>query len=274
MVTLLTSQICDMSVPRVSHQLVSLTSLFTAHSIAATMMIKRACAFALSPPRCHGSTKTKQYAFVDNAELLVATSLSTADVTPIQEFEPRLNVPALTSFVIISIVFGLLQQRINSVSTAAKRRSEALESLRKVESLQLSVSDKDRPTEADVVQAKAAYESALKNELSLRTVIPGVRIVAPNDPKREEEERAAAKRFLGWNDEDFGDLGMDENDSNLSVRAQSIDPQQKEAEGLSAGANVLLLLVATMLITLLWTLSLDPMTADKVLTAADQTIIS
>lgn len=237
-------------------------------------MVKRTCAFALSPPRCHGSTKTKQYAFVDHAELLVATSLSTADVTPIQEFEPEVNVPALSSFLIISIVFGLLQQRINSVSTAAKRRSEALESLRKVESLQLSVSDKDRPTEADVVQAKAAYESALKNELSLRTLIPGVRIVAPNDPKREEDERAAAKRFLGWNDEDFGDLGMDENDSNLSVRAQSIDPQQKEAEGLSAGANVLLLLVATMLITLLWTLSLDPMTADKVLTAADQTIIS
>jgi hypothetical protein len=169
-------------------------------------------------------------------------------------------------------VFGLLQQRINSVSAAAKRRSEALESLRKVESLQLSVSDKDRPTEADVVRAKAAYESALKNELSLRTIIPGVRIVAPKDPKREEDERAAAKRFLGWGDEDFGDI--DENDRNLSVRTQSIDPQQKEAEGLSAGANVLLLLVATMLIALLWTLSLDPMTADKVLTAADQTIIS
>ena len=101
-----------------------------------------------------------------------------------------------------------------------------------------------------------------------------MRIVAPNDPKREEDERAAAKRFLGWDDEDFGDLGIDEDDRNLSVRTQSIDPQQKEAEGLSAGANVLLLLVATMLITLLWTLSLDPMTADKVMTAADQTIIS
>lgn len=236
-------------------------------------MVKRACAFALSPPRCHGSTKTKQYAVVDNAELLVAASASAAaDVTPIQEFEPIVNFPALSSFLIISIVFGLLQQRINSVSTAAKRRSEALETLRKVESLQLSVSDEDRPTEADVLQAKAAYESALKNELSLRTIIPGVRIVAPNDPKREEDERAAAKRFLGWDDEDFGDI--DENDRNLSVRTQSIDPQQKEAEGLSAGANVLLLLVATMLITLLWTLSLDPMTADKVLTAADQTIIS
>jgi len=236
-------------------------------------MVKRACAFALSPPRCHGSTKTKQYAFVDNAELLVAASSSAADATPIiQEFEPIVNGPALSSFLIISIVFGLLQQRINSVSAAAKRRSEALESLRKVESLQLSVSDKDRPTEADVVRAKAAYESALKNELSLRTIIPGVRIVAPNDPKREEDERAAAKRFLGWDDEDFGDI--DENDRNLSVRTQSIDPQQKEAEGLSAGANVLLLLVATMLIALLWTLSLDPMTADKVLTAADQTIIS
>lgn len=197
---------------------------------------------------------------------------SSAPVTPIQEFEPIVNVPALSSFLIISVVFGLLQLRINSVSQAAKRRSSALETLRKVESLQLSTSDVDRrPTEVDVARAKAAYENALRDELNLRTIIPGVRIVAPNDPKRDEEERAAAKLFLGWNDKD---LGIDEYDNDQSVQTKSTNSQQKETEGLSSSANLLLVLVGTTLIALLWALSLDPMTANQALDAADQAMSS
>jgi len=226
----------------------------------------RTSAFVLPHTPCQRSTTTtKQYAFVD-AGLVVAAS--SAPVTPIQEFEPMVNVPALSSFLIISVVFGLLQLRINSVSQAAKRRSAALESLRKVESLQLSTSDVD---EVDVARAKAAYENALRDELNLRTIIPGVRIVAPNDPKRDEEERAAAKRFLGWSDED---LGIHEYDNDQSVQRKSTTSQQQEAEGLSNSANLLLVLVGSTLIALLWALSLDPMTANQALDAADQAMSS
>ena len=230
----------------------------------------RTSAFVLPHVPCHRSATTVFAAFVGDG-FEVAASSSASSVTQIQEFEPIVNVPALSSFLIISVVFGLLQLRINSVSQATKRRSEALESLRKVESLQLSTSDVDRPTEEDVALAKAAYENALTDELNLRTIIPGVRIVAPNDPKRDEEERAAAKRFLGWTDED---LGIDEYDNEQSDQATSTNSQQKGDEGLSNSANFLLALVGSTLIALLWTLSLDPMTASQALDAADQALPS
>ena len=237
-----------------------------------SMMVNhpRTSAFVLPHTPCHlSSTATKKYAFVDAAEF-ADVAASSAPGTSIQAFEPIVNVPALSSFLIISVVFGLLQLRINSVSQATKRRSEALESLRKVESLQLSTSDVDRPTEDDVSRAKAAYENALTDELNLRTIVPGVRIVAPNDPKRDEEERAAAKRFLGWTDKD---LGIDEYDNDQSDLT-STDSQQQEAEGLSTSANILLLFVGSTLIALLWTLSLDPLTANQALDAADQAMSS
>ncbi len=87
---------------------------------------------------------------------------STLDgITPIQQFEPVLNTPAATSFIIISIVFTLLQLRINAVSSAAKRRSTALEELRKIESLQLSEPD---GIEDQVNKAKLEYENAREEQ--------------------------------------------------------------------------------------------------------------
>ena len=49
---------------------------------------------------------------------------------PVQSFEPVLNVQAASSFVFIAIVFAVLQLRINAVSRAAKRRTDALSALR------------------------------------------------------------------------------------------------------------------------------------------------
>mmetsp|Transcript_3272 Transcript_3272/g.5386 ORF Transcript_3272/g.5386 Transcript_3272/m.5386 type:complete len:252 (+) Transcript_3272:41-796(+) len=238
-----------------------------------TMVNPRSSAFVVlphTPGQRSAPITTKKFAsFVEDVFFDVAAS--SAPVTQIQEFEPIVNVPALSSFLTISVMFGLLQLRINSVSQATKRRSAALESLRKVESLQLSTSDVDRPTEDDVARAKTAYENALTDELNLRTIIPGVRIVAPNDPKRDEEERAAAKRFLGWTDKD---LGIDEYDKEQYDGAKSTDSQQKEGGGLSTSANFILALVGSTLIALLWTLSLDPMTANQALDAADQVLSS
>ena len=225
----------------------------------------RASAFLLPHSPLHRRSASSRYALSDTGFNVAVESA----VTQVKEFEPIVNVPALSSFLIISVVFGLLQFRINSVSQASKRRSEALDSLRKIESLQLS-SEVDRPTENDVALAKAAYENALTDELNLRTVIPGVRIVAPNDPKRDEEERAAAKRFLGWTDED---MGIDEYDEVKSTQTKrGVTQQNNEADGLSNGANFLLLLVGSTLIALLSVLSLDPMTANQALDVADRAL--
>ena len=184
---------------------------------------------------------------------------------PVQSFEPVLNVQAASSFVFIAIVFAVLQLRINAVSRAAKRRTDALSALRVAESVQLSDPTAGRQ---DVVRARVEYESALREELGLRTVLPGVRIVAPNDPRRDEEERAAAKRFLGWEREDFGD-DYDESGNIVNEDAGgSVERSDKTARleeigerGLSVGAKFILFGVASMLIVLLWTLSFDPMAA-------------
>jgi len=173
-------------------------------------------------------------------------------ISSIQVFEPIINVPAASAFLIISVVFALLQLRINAVSSAAKRRSDALETLRTVESLQLSDDSIERPNKLKVDAAKAEFENALRDELQLRTIIPGVRIVAPNDPKRDEEQRAAAKRFLGWDANEFDD----ENEIENKEVWLETDNKQKQ---LSGGAQVVLFGVASILILLLWTLSFDPM---------------
>ena len=216
--------------------------------------------------------------YADTASSAITAATSSPGITSVQEFEPVLNVEAAASFTVIAIVFTLLQLRINAVSNAAKRRSSALEALRKAESLQLSASDvgidaSDRPTEDQVLRAKNEYENSLRDEMNLRTIIPGVRIVAPNDPKRDEEERAAAKRFLGWGSEEFGGE-LEEIDepklSNIAPRSQQSNGQEvkkAEDEGMSNSAKAILFGVATMLIVLLWTLSFDPMVADQVFTS-------
>jgi len=211
----------------------------------------------------------------------MSTATSLDGITPIQQFEPVLNTPAATSFIIIAIVFSLLQLRINAVSSAAKRRSIALEELRKIESLQLSTPDGD--IEDQVAKAKLEYETALRNELDLRTIIPGVRIVAPNDPKRDAEERANAKRFLGWtDDEEILFFGTDDDDDNnvitpslqlLEKNANENSTQQQDENngpGLSNTSKLILGGVASTLILLLIGLTfLDPMLADQVFTAIE-----
>ncbi|KAL7552754.1 hypothetical protein ACHAWF_015992 [Thalassiosira exigua] len=195
---------------------------------------------------------TSSSSFVDPSSLPASAA---AGITPIKEFEPVLNVEAAASFALIAVAFALLQIRIGAVSGAATRRSAALEALRRVESLRLSDDAPDRPTEGEVARAKREYEVALREEMRLRTVAPGVRIAAPNDPRRDEEERAAARRFLGWGSEEFGD--------NVG---EGSDPTSENSAGLSAGTRLLLFGVASMLIVLLWALTFDPMVADQVFT--------
>mmetsp|Transcript_27260 Transcript_27260/g.41017 ORF Transcript_27260/g.41017 Transcript_27260/m.41017 type:complete len:326 (-) Transcript_27260:18-995(-) len=167
----------------------------------------------------------KEPLFPDVSSWLIGSS---AELEPSVTFEPQVNTPALFSFAIIAVVFSLLQIRINSVRDASTRREEALSFLRQVKSEQLDLSFQSRSTgsneqamakeQADnnndkVKDAIKAYEIALKEELDLRTIVPGVRIVAPNDASRREQDIAAAKQFLDW-DIDILDGNENNDDSN------------------------------------------------------------
>jgi len=212
---------------------------------------------------------------------------SEAVQTASQSFEPQVNTPALSAFLIIAVVFSLLQLRINSVRDASERRKEALNNLRQVKSAQLDATEANRgPSEEEVAAAVSAYKFALEGELSLRTVIPGVRIVAPNDPKRTEQDIAAAKQFLGVDLEadelvpvetDASDRQKSKNDLLLQSRRRfdgksgdSVSKSSNEevnTDRLSNGAKATLLVIALTQIALLVVLSFDPMSADNVFTA-------
>lgn len=159
-----------------------------------------------------------------------------------------------------------------------------MSTLRQVKSAQLASTDSSpKISEEEVAKAVEAYKVALEEELNLRTIIPGVRIVAPNDPKREEVDIAAAKQFLGidlniedgsLNDND-GDVTDDVKKSKEELLLQSrrrfddkngVEAKKEEEEGMSAASRGLLLAVAALQIALLVFLSFDPMTADNVFT--------
>ena len=159
-----------------------------------------------------------------------------------------------------------------------------MSTLRQVKSAQLDSTDSSpQISEEEVTKAVEAYKLALEEELTLRTIIPGVRIVAPNDPKREEADIAAAKQFLGI-DLNIEEGDIDDNDGNVTDDVNKKSKEElllqsrrrfddkngteakKEEEGMSAASRGLLLAVAALKIALLVFLSFDPMTADNVFT--------
>lgn len=201
-------------------------------------------------------------------------------------FEPQVNTPALFSFLFIVVTYSLLQLRINGVRDAADRRKIALDSLRLVKSAQFS--EINKPSEEEVIAAETLYRNALTDELDLRTIIPGVRIAAPNDPQKKEEDIAAAKQFLGIDlslpeDEDNddgrifrrtegnGEDGMEKERKRLLLQSRrrsdeksvgstsSGKEEEGEGEGISMGGKMILLVVALSQIFLLFMLSFDPM---------------
>jgi hypothetical protein len=173
--------------------------------------------------------------------------------------------------------------------------------LRQIKSAQLDPSSSSldsssnrRPSEEEVNEAIAEYKSALEQELALRTIVPGVRIVAPNDPKRSEADIAAAKQFLGLDFDAKEEMWMDNgnDDSSMEKKKEASSRQGKnelllqsrrrfdgkevggeisrdddtENVGLSDGNKAILLLIAIVQIGLLIVLSFDPMTAQNVFT--------
>ena len=209
-----------------------------------------------------------------------------------QTFEPEVNVPALAAFAFVTVVFGLLQIRINGVQSAADRRKTALDNLRQVKSLQLSADDfasadaddateggesdneekadrSRRVAEASVRAALDEYEAALREELGLRQIVPGVRIVAPGDPRSAEADLAAARQFLGLEINDAGELVTPVGETNGTTAAVQMGSASKKEgevgkEGMSTGSKAVLLAVAMLQLGLLYLLSFDPMKATDV----------
>ena len=152
--------------------------------------------------------------------------------------------------------------------------------------------------EERVETAIKAYETALKEELSLRTIIPGVRIVAPNDAARREEDIVAAKQFLDLDiviDNDDENVITSESqdildvDSNERNKKQLLMKSRRRFDGkddiknestassneigvknMSNFAKAILLTVAVSQIALLFLLSFDPMVVSDAFSAISE----
>ena len=116
-----------------------------------------------------------------------------AALTPATTFEPVLNLPALVATAIVLIGAFLLRLRQDAIAGAAQTRMGALSQLRSVKTKELS--NDASPEEVQI--AVEAYETALQQEEQLRTLLPGVRLRAPNNPQRSEQDLQAVRQFLG-----------------------------------------------------------------------------
>eukprot|EP00560_Eucampia_antarctica_P003408 CAMPEP_0197831612 /NCGR_PEP_ID=MMETSP1437-20131217/11313_1 /TAXON_ID=49252 ORGANISM="Eucampia antarctica, Strain CCMP1452" /NCGR_SAMPLE_ID=MMETSP1437 /ASSEMBLY_ACC=CAM_ASM_001096 /LENGTH=238 /DNA_ID=CAMNT_0043434611 /DNA_START=159 /DNA_END=875 /DNA_ORIENTATION=- len=211
------------------------------------------------------------------------------------EFEPVVNIPALFAFSLIAVVSTLLFVRINSISSASEKRTELLEKLRVIKSKQLDNSM--NVSDADIRTATDSYKNALEKELSLRSLIPGVRIAAPNDPRKNDEQISAAKQFLNMdltftetssgtleNESRNGEVTVPTTDEQL-MRRNLLTQSRRRMDGqlnnnkipnsdddispMSNGSKAVLIVVAITQIILFWLLTLDPITASNFLSALD-----
>jgi len=191
------------------------------------------------------------------------SSLSTLGIETIQTFEPVVNYPALVSFLVIAVTFGLLQLRMNRVQSASVRRNNALKTLRQAKAMQLSSSDAGMQ-ENDVYNALSEYKNALTREENLRTIVPGVRIAAPNNPENSEDDIKYAKLYLGW------DLSVEENDERSQSRQTSNqntiqrNNMSIDDKDMPLGAKLTLGIVGASQLGLLCLFSFDPMTSGDI----------
>ena len=93
------------------------------------------------------------------AEAAVATT-TTAAAQQQQSFEPVLNVPAFSVFLLVAVLFAALQWRLSAIGSAAEERTAALDRLRHVKAEQLSSPSNDDDGDGGVQEALRAYEAA------------------------------------------------------------------------------------------------------------------
>ena len=126
----------------------------------------------------------------------------TADANPIV-------VKGFLGTVAFSIVsYFVYNARVEAAEEASEIRELALRDLRTARQGQFT-SNKNQQTTSDAVQeAASAYEEALRKEMQLRWISPqlGWRLDFPDDPASREEDKAAAKQFLGLEITDDGNI--------------------------------------------------------------------
>lgn len=183
--------------------------------------------------------------------------------------QAQVDTNALAAFSLIFVTYSILLSRINGISKAADRRVQALENLRAVKSAQLSLSAFDskddgeaktnnEQADAKVSEAIADYKIALEEEEKARTVLPGIRIRAPDRPDLNDDNLAAAKRFL---DVDLAEVYDDNYKVDVTEKKRKVAAQDNEENKLSTGKIFVIGFIIMVQLSLLYMLSFDPMSS-------------
>lgn len=128
-------------------------------------------------------------AFVNDVARVYAT-----DADPVT-FEPVVDVPALLATMLVLVGALLLRLRQSAIANAADTREAALDNLRTIKTKELS----QAASPEQVQRAVQTYQAALDEEERLRTLLPGIRLRAPNNPQKSEQDQQAVRQFLGPN---------------------------------------------------------------------------
>ena len=179
---------------------------------------------------------------------LVSESDFVSSASPSSTFDPVVDVSAASAFSLIAVVFSLLIARASAVDKATTRRKVAMDELRTARTQELTGA-------ANPDLAVKELEEALKEEERLRTIIPGIRIRAPDSlqGKDKDQVRQLLKTADSANE-------YDETSSILSS-SKNFEP---EPGSMSNGSKVVLGAIMISQILLLFILSFDPMQASNV----------
>ena len=173
-----------------------------------------------------------------------------SSTTSVDTFEPTIDVAATTSFLLIAVVFSLLFARQNAVEKAAVKRRELIEDLRVARTVELT-------NGVDASPAVEALKEAIREEDNLRTIIPGVRIRAPNS--MQDKDKDLVRQLLRASADAEGNV-IDDGDDSSSLTSLLTKENQEDNVVMSGAAKVVLGVVACSQLVLLFILSFDPMT--------------
>lgn len=198
-----------------------------------------------SPARSELSLLPKHCASFLLADDAMATF---ADVTTATKtsFEPVVDVPALLSSFVILVGALLLRLRVGSIGKAAERRMGALETLRDIKAKQLS----NEVSPEQVQLAVIAYQDALDEEEKLRTLLPGVRLRAPNNPQKSELDQRAVRQYLGANATTFVNENIEQGEQSFSQTAQEQVPFSNNIAPIFGLGALLVLILSPQFLTI------------------------
>jgi hypothetical protein len=184
-------------------------------------------------------------------------------------FEPILNIPAFSVVLMIGTVVALFQIRIRAIEQASQQRTVALQHLRSIQVKSLSAVGEDAIPSEDVQNAIEVYRQRYQEVEKLRQILPGVRIIPPsqsNTRRMMDDNEKAAQQFLGIVPTQYDNDDDDQGNNDIGI-----DRKKKAMgdKGLTTFQKVIIAFIVLSQCSLLFFLTLDPLTSNHVLDFID-----